>query len=685
MRRSLCLLLVLGCSSGSDEPDPPVDPCANVTCDVAGTTCEADAQCHCGAGGPVCATGETCEEGACVVPLANRCVNGVQWIDPAPAFVDVTESWGLVDVGAEGTRLAVTDVDGDGWADVLVRRGGNGSDDFAPGGTRRTWLLRNDGAGKFEDITIASGIRATRVDHGELGRPGEVVAFADIDNDGDLDVYTGMSTGVDGALANETSELLYNDGNGNFILGWDDSDVRRLDDVDIVAGAAFVDYDRDGLVDLFVGQHNYSPAGSSRVLFRGDLLYRNTDDGRMVDVTEQVGLVTEDWSALDDINQGLAHSRAWSVAACDLNDDGTTELLAASYGRAPNLLWRGVRDASGAVTFVNESVASGYAYDDNEDWRDNEFARCYCSRNPAAEGCDGAGAPRIGCDQPNWQHDTDRQPYRLGGNSGTTVCADVDNDLAIDLLTTEITHWWAGENADRSELLINEGEDDVRFSRPGLAATRLERGNPPGAWDNGDMTAAIFDFDNDGMKDVYIGASDYPGNHGLLFHQSAPMSFTKVPIALGIDHHRSHGLAVADFDRDGDLDLMVGHSRARCSEGSDPCYETAQVRLFENTIGNMGNWVQLKLEGGPGTNRAAIGARVTLSTAQTTQVQEVGGGHGHYGIQHDLVTHFGLGEACEGEVTVRWPDAALTTQTFRVQTGYRYVVKQGEAPVAVVE
>ena len=176
---------------------------------------------------------------------------------------------------------------------------------------------------------------------------------------------------------------------------------------------------------------------------------------------------------------------------------------------------------------------------------------------------------------------------------------------------------------------------------------------------------------------MYIGSTDYPGTRGWLFHQKADGTFEPVPFDEGIDHTRSHGIAVADYDRDGDLDVVVGHSKFRCAED---CYESGHARLWENTLGQEGNWTQIRLVGGEGTNRAAIGARLTLESDDLTQTREVGGGHGHYGIQHDLTQHFGLGDACEAEVTVRWPDAELTTQTFTVQSGYRYEVVQGEEP-----
>lgn len=149
-------------------------------------------------------------------------------------------------------------------------------------------------------------------------------------------------------------------------------------------------------------------------------------------------------------------------------------------------------------------------------------------------------------------------------------------------------------------------------------------------------------------------------------------------------HNRSHGAAVADFDRDGDLDIVVGHSRFRCDANApDDCYETAQVRFFENVFGQDAHWLQLDLEGSGGSNAAAIGARVRVETETGVQAQQVDGGHGHFGAHRDMTLHFGLGDACAADVEIRWPDAEGTTEHYRLRAGVRYRVLQGEAPQAL--
>ncbi len=655
----LALVLAAGCTDSDTESTP--DTCAGDECADAASDGGGDAD----------------------APLEPICSEGTAWTAGTALFREATADWGLDSLGVVGTRVNVADIDGDGWPDLLVRRGGTALESYGEEGPRRTWLLRNDGQGRFEDVTWESGIVAGRGLLEDEGRPIDVPAFGDVDNDGDLDVYTGISTVDELAIGFQTSELLLNDGAGNFSLAGADNALRRDGVWDAPAGATWVDVDRDGNLDLWLGQHNLTtPAGA--IEFQQDRLFRGDGSGGFVDATDAFGLTTTDWIDLADLDEGRAHSRAWSTNACDLNGDGLPELLAASYGRAPNHLWQAQRGADGAITYVNRSVASGYAFDDDQTWQDSQFAQCFCASNRGEEGCADVPAPAIQC-QPNWNHGQDRQPFRLGGNSGATVCADLDNDGHIDLFTTEIRHWWAGSGADGSQWLRNTGAADVVFERMAREAVGLEVPHVTGAsWDEGHMTATAFDVDNDGWLDVYIGGSDYAGNRGLLYHQSSPGQFELVSIDDAFEHNRSHGVVAVDLDRDGDLDLVVGHSRARC-DGTLPnnCYDTPQVRVFENVYGDGGNSVELRLSGGEGSNRAAIGARVEVTAGGVTQTREVGGGWGHYGTQDDMVLHVGLGTACEADVTVRWPDAAATEQSFRVVSGYLFDIEQGSEPVVV--
>jgi len=635
-----------------------------------------------GSGGAAGAGGGAGQTNGCPGCPDPVCTAGARWTPGTVAFKEVTAEWGLT--GVEGQRISVTDIDGDGWADVVVRKAVVASDQFAGRNKRYVWVLRNGHKRKFRDVTQSSGFLAMRTDSsGKKGRPGQVMAFGDVDNDGDIDGFDALDTTDTTKSLGEHSEIMLNDGNGKFSFGPEASDARSADRPENPGGASFVDYDRDGNLDLWVPENEYALPGQLNPSTQQNRLYRGDGKGGFTEVTDLVGLTTKPWVNVDDMNQGLAHTISWAALACDLNGDGTPELLAASYGRAPNHLWQGVQNGSD-VSFLNRSVVSGYAFDGDQTWQDNQFARCFCKANPTATDCAGVPPPQISCTTPNWNHNTDREPFRLGGNSATTSCADIDNDGDMDLFTGEIRHWWAGKGADGSEVLVNNGETDVVFDRPGDAALGLEVEHKSASWDEGHMTNAVFDFDNDGWPDIYVGASDYAGNHGLLYHQESKLSFVEVPISEGIDHHRSHGVVFADFDHDGDLDVIVGHSRARCDKTQpDDCYPTANVRMFENVLGQDGNFVQVHLVGGAGTNRSAIGARVSVTADGVTQTQEVGGGFGHYGAQNDLVLHFGLGAACKADVTIRWPDASLTTESWELPSGYRFEIEQGSAPVAM--
>ncbi len=615
--------------------------------------------------------------------VESTCIDAVPW-NGETAFRDVTEEWGIT---AEGHQIEVVDIDGDGWADLVVHDEG-GVDDFSTEEGRVTWVLRNTGAGGFEDVTVESGFRARRSGDSTVGRPGQAMASADFDNDGDMDFIT-VAWVVDPSVAEDLTEVVLNDGTGSFTLGPEEGDHRRTSIQSKPASVAATDYDRDGIVDLWVVENGYFDPWPLQ-----DRLYKGVGDGTFIDVTDSVGLTTMDWTNLSWLNEAKAHSWGWAATACDLNNDGLPELLASSYGRTPNHMWQNGLD-DGDVHFAGRHIESGFAFDDNQDWTDDVNARCYCRDNPDEEDCDLAQEPPGGnyCDLLyeyygggyRWDHYWSRQTFFLGGVSGTTVCADMNNDGWMDLVTGEIVHPDVGQSADRGELLVNQGESDVRFERPGNVSTGLDRGYIDAGWDEGVMNSLVLDFDNDGWQDVYYSVSGYPNNHGWLFRQVSPGVYERLEHEVSLQMFGSHGAQAVDLDHDGDLDLVIGHMPVYCGPdwGSPDCYDPPVARIWLNEVGNQQNWLQLDLEGGEGTNRAAIGARVEVTAGGVTQTQEVDGGHGRWSTQRDRVLHFGVGESCEVQVQVRWPNAEGATQTFTVEAGARYHVVEGQEPERV--
>ena len=587
---------------------------------------------------------------------------------PAPAptgkwFTDVTNEVGFA--GINGIRVSAADLDGDGWVDVVVH-GAPSARDPLPMPTKHVLMNRH---GHFTDAVAVSGLLDSRDGPG-TGRLSHLMVFGDVDNDGDLDAFSGTSQDASykPPASTDRSEILLNDGKGHFSFAEASAPSAAALPT---SAASFVDIDRDGMLDLFVGTFYSGNEGA------GNRLYRGSGDGTLSDVSASSNVLRA--AAGPNTPAFLAGNYrrpAYGVTACDVDGDGNADLLVSSYGRGWNELWQNKGDG----TFKEIGQGTPFAADDDLAYRDNEFYRCWCKSNPGS--CPPAESqPGIDCTSSSWQPGLDDQPARLGGNTFSTACGDLDNDGDLDILHAEIRHWHIGESSDPTQILRNQIVNGVpTFTRLTQAASGIARPHVIPDWNEGDLDVAFFDFDADGKKDLYLSSTDYPETYGTLFHQKADGTFEDVGDRAGVRHYHAHGFVAVDIDNDGDLDLIVSTSTARCAADAK-CPATQEVHVYRNDVGSSQNQLQLRLRGGGAgkANRAAIGARVSVTAGGITQVQEVGGGYGHYGMQHGTLLTFGLGAACAiDKVEVRWPDAASTIETFaNISPNYVVEIQQG--------
>jgi len=517
--------------------------------------------------------------------------------DFSVTFVDIAERAGLtaptiyggVDqkkyiIETNGCGVAFIDYDNDGWMDIFLLNGTRL--EGSPAGKQpASMLYHNNRDGSFSDVTAKSG----------LGRTGwaSAVTVGDYDNDGFDDIFTTYWG---------QNALYHNNGNGTFTdvtsrTGLATSGTRWG------SGCVFVDYDRDGKLDLFVA--NYlkfdlagapEPGKGPNCLWKGipvncgpkgmatdtNLLYHNNGDGTFTDVSESSGI-------------GKVRERyAMTAVVTDFNDDGWPDIYVACDSTA-SILYRNNHDG----TFTDVAVETGAAY--NED-----------------------GQAQAG----------------MGVSIG-----DYNGDGLVDIFKTHFAD-------DLPILYKNSGrgffEDSSREA--GFDHTRYVQ------WGTG-----LADLDNDGWEDIFtVTGNVYPEvekhfkeyphkSTRLVYRNLGNGRFKEVTAQCGpgaLTPHSSRGCAFGDFDNDGDVDVLVMNMNEPPSLLRNDCI---------NGIGRgVNNWLAIKLIGTK-SNRSAIGARVRLRAGGHSQAQELSSQSSYYSC-NDPRLHFGLGVNTKADqVEIRWP------------------------------
>lgn len=521
------------------------------------------------------------------------CVSGA--LDPLGAaepfhFTDVTAQAGISFVHENGAAgdfwypelfgggVAVLDVDGDRWPDLLFVNGRH----WKPGSPRTSHALyRNNRDGTFADITAGSGFDTLNV-YG-LG-----ASVADFDNDGQDDVFVTTTEG---------GRLLRNAGRNRFVDVTTGAGIRATT---FAVSAAWLDYDKDGLVDLFVGNYvRWSPEIETQVRCTQDgvrgycgpdaykavapTLYRNLGGGRFEDVSVRAGV-------------GDPSDKAMGVAVLDYNGDGWPDLFVGS-DRVPAKLYRN----DGAGRFVDEGVRAGVALSEN-----------------------GVARANMGVDAADY--DRSGRPHIVVGN-----------------FLNEMLGLYHNENG----RLFRDVAPRSEVGRASLLSV---------TW-----ATFFFDADLDGFLDIFAanGGTDESQERDARAHLSqTPLllrnrgngTFENISSRLGAAFAKpvmGRGAAYVDVDGDGDLDLVM-----TTLDGP--------AMLFRNDGPSEQRWLRVQLTGRT-SNRRGIGTTVAVTSASGMQTQVVRSGSS-YASQSELTLTFGLGaDARVSRVEVRWPSGKTQT------------------------
>ncbi len=482
-----------------------------------------------------------------------------------------------------GCGLAFIDYDNDGWVDLFVLSGTR-LEGAPPGTTNR--LYKNNRDGTFTDVTSKAGLQRTGW--------ASAVTVGDYDNDGFEDLF----------ITYYGQNILYhNNGDGTFTDVTERAGLRQAA-TRYGSGCSWVDYDRDGRLDLFIANYLNTtldklpkPGENSDCTWKGVpvncgprglppgsvQLFHNNGDGTFTDVSKSSGVAA------------AAGSYPMTVVAADYDNDGWPDIYVACDS-TPSWLFRNQHNG----TFREEGLERGVALSE--------------------DGLEQAGMG-VGVGDCN-----------LTGN--------------LDIFKTHFAD-------DTNVLYHNDGKgnfDDVT-TRSGLGVETRYVG-----WG-----AGIVDLDNDGYPDLFVATgSVYPEvekrlpaypfrTPRLVFRNLGDGRFEELieEAGSGISAaHASRGCAFGDFDNDGDMDILVMNMNEAPS-------------LLRNDVSGNNNWLKVQLVGVQ-TNRSAIGTRVIARYGTRRQAQEVSAQSSFYST-NDRRLHFGLGTDTSADLTIRWTNGATET------------------------